>query len=105
MAELAEIISEFGKSAKGKLANPAVTGAPEGQLRAPLETLVLQLAELAGHRRNAVKLVGETTLAHLSSRPDYAVSVRNALAGFIAHRQPNAPANAMATAGRHAQST
>jgi len=67
MAEIAEIISEFGASAKGKLANAAVTGAPEDQLRAPLETLVLQLAELAGHRTGTVKLVGETTLAHLSS--------------------------------------
>ncbi len=88
MAELAEIISEFGASAKGKLANKAVTGAPEDQLRAPLETLVMQLAELTGLPRNAVKLVGETTLAHLSTRPDYAVSVRNALAGFIEVKAP-----------------
>lgn len=88
MAELAKIISEFGTAAKGKFANVAVTGAPEDQLRAPLETLVTQLAELAGHHKNAVKLVGETTLAHLSSRPDYAVSVRNALAGFIEVKAP-----------------
>lgn len=88
MAELADIISEFGASAKGKLANAAVTGAPEDQLRAPLETLVLRLAELAGHHQNAIKLVGETTLAHLASRPDYAVSVRNALAGFIEIKAP-----------------
>jgi hypothetical protein len=88
MAEFAEIISEFGTSAKGKLANAAVTGAPEDQLRTPLVTLVGQLAELAGHRRGTVELVGETTLAHLSSRPDYAVSVRNALAGFIEVKAP-----------------
>jgi hypothetical protein len=88
MAELAEIISEFGASAKGKLANAAVTGAPEDQLRAPLETLIMRLAGLAGHHKGAVKLVGETTLAHLSSRPDYAVSVRNALAGFIEVKAP-----------------
>ena len=50
MAELAEIVSEFGASAKGKLANPAVTGAPEDQLRAPLETLVRDIAVLAGIR-------------------------------------------------------
>jgi hypothetical protein len=43
VAELAELISEFGASAKGKLANAAVTGAPEDQLRAPLEMLVLRL--------------------------------------------------------------
>lgn len=75
MGELSEAISEFGASAKGKLANKAVTGAPEDQLRAPLEALVLRLAELTGQRMGAVKLVGETTLAHLSTRPDYAVSV------------------------------
>ena len=88
MTGLAEIISEFGASAKGKLANAAVTGAPEDQLRAPLEALVRRLAELAGHRTNTVELVGETTLAHLSSRPDYAVSVSNALAGFIEVKAP-----------------
>jgi hypothetical protein len=88
VAELADIIAEFGASAKGKLANTAVTGAPEDQLRAPLETLVLRLAELAGHHQNAVKLVGEMTLAHLSSRPDYAVTVQNALAGFIEVKAP-----------------
>ena len=88
MTELAAIVAEFGASAKGKLANVAVTGAPEDQLRASLETLVTQLAELAGHRMGAVKLVGETTLAHLSSRPDYAVTVRNALAGFIEVKAP-----------------
>lgn len=88
MVELTEIVSEFGASAKGKLANPAATGAPEDQLRAPLETLVRRLAELAGYPANTVKLIGETTLAHLSSRPDYAVSVRNALAGFIEVKAP-----------------
>ena len=88
MAELAEIVSEFGTSAKGGLANPAITGAPEDQLRTPIVTLVVRLAALAGHRANTVKLVGETTLAHLSSRPDYAVSVRNALCGFIEVKAP-----------------
>ncbi len=78
----------FRNLARRQLANAAVTGAPEDQLRAPLEMLVTRLAELAGHHKNAVKLVGETTLAHLSSRPDYAVSVRGALAGFIELKAP-----------------
>lgn len=52
MAELSEIVSEFGASAKGKLANKAVTGAPEDQLRAPLERLVLQLAASTGQPKN-----------------------------------------------------
>ena len=82
MTGLAEIVSEFGTPAKGKLANAAVTGAPEDQLRAPLEALVRRLAELAGHRTNTVELAGETALAHLSSRPG------NALAGFIEVKAP-----------------
>ncbi len=40
MANLKDAIARFGASAKAKLANPGVTGEPEDQLRAPLETLV-----------------------------------------------------------------
>lgn len=65
-----------------------MTGAPEDQLRAPLEALVLALADVTGQPKNAVTMVGETTLAHLSTRPDYAVSVRNALTGFIEVKAP-----------------
>lgn len=88
MANLADIVADFGAVAKGSLTNPAITGAPEDQLRTPIVTLVTQLALLAGHQRDAVKLVGETTLAGLSTRPDFAVSVRNALAGFIEVKAP-----------------
>lgn len=88
MGEFSEVISQFGASAKAKLSNKAVTGAPEDQLRSPLETLVLALADLTGQRKNTVKLVGETTLAHLSTRPDYAVTVRNALTGYIEVKAP-----------------
>ncbi len=85
---LAGAVSEFGATAKGKLANTGVQGAPEDQLRAPLEALVVALADLTGQRANSVKLVGETTLSHLSTRPDYAVTVRNALTGFIEVKAP-----------------
>jgi hypothetical protein len=88
VAGLEDVIASFGAAVKAKLANAAATGAPEDQLRAPLETLVRQLAELAGHQKNAVELVGEMTLAHLSTRPDYAVTVRKALAGFIEVKAP-----------------
>lgn len=87
-ASLADAVSVFGAAAKGKLHNRGATGAPEDQLRAPLEVLVSAIAELTGQPRNAVKLVGETTLAHLSTRPDYAVTVRNALTGFIEVKAP-----------------
>ncbi|MGQ7792879.1 type ISP restriction/modification enzyme [Faunimonas sp. B44] len=36
----------------------------------------------------SVTLVGETTLAHLQTRPDYAVTVDNALVGFIEVKAP-----------------
>ncbi len=41
-------IATFGSEAKAKLANVAATGEPEDQLRAPLEHLVADLAELSG---------------------------------------------------------
>jgi len=81
-------ISAYGASVKSKLANIAISGAPEDQLRAPLETLVHDLAEIGGLLTNAVHLVGETTLAHLKTRPDYAVTTGNALVGFVEVKAP-----------------
>lgn len=85
---LAEAVSAFGTLTKAKLSNKAVSGAPEDQLRAPLETLLIQLAEISGLIPGAVSLVGETSLAHLGTRPDYAVTVTNALVGFIEVKAP-----------------
>ena len=86
--DFAAAVSTFGTATKGKLSNKAVTGAPEDQLRAPLETLIEALAALSGIPKNALKLVGESTLAHLATRPDYAVTLRNALIGFIEVKAP-----------------
>ena len=80
---LSAVISSYGELTKSKLSNPAATGAPEDQLRAPLEGLFQELAILAGNPAGAMALVGETTLAGLSTRPDYAVTNRNELIGFI----------------------
>jgi hypothetical protein len=85
---LASAVSAFGSAAKSKLANPAVSGEPEDQLRAPLEHLVLDLAELCGFPREQVALVGESSLSDLKTRPDYAVVVRGALVGFIEVKAP-----------------
>lgn len=57
-----KIVSEFGTQAKAKLANPAVTGAPEDQLRAPLEAMLTALGEVTGLPRQQITLVGESTL-------------------------------------------
>ena len=80
---LQKAVFAFGREARAKLSNPVASGAPENQLRAPLETLVGHLAELAGLRPGTVVLVGEASLADMKTRPDYAVTGRNALIGFI----------------------
>ena len=83
-----QIISKYGATAKAKLSSPAITGAPEDNIRAPLEELITALAETAGQQPGWVTLVGESTLSALGTRPDYAVTVRNALTGFIELKAP-----------------
>ena len=83
-----EVVSAFGLEARAKLSNPAARGAPEDQLRAPLETLVTRLANVAAGTAGSVVLVGETTLAELKTRPDYAVTRENALIGFLEVKAP-----------------
>ena len=85
---LQQAISAFGREAKAKLSNPVASGAPEDQLRAPLETLVGKLAELLGLHPGSVVMVGETSLADIKTRPDYAVTRRDALIGFIEVKAP-----------------
>ncbi|MEX0724986.1 MAG: hypothetical protein WD065_01870 [Planctomycetaceae bacterium] len=51
MLDLKTSIAQFGADAKAKLTNPSATGEPEDQLRAPLERLFADLAELCGFKR------------------------------------------------------
>jgi hypothetical protein len=85
---LRSAIATFGKSAKAKLSNPGARGEPEDQLRAPLEHLVLDLAELCGFPRSEIAAVGESSVAEFKTRPDYAVTARRALVGFIEVKAP-----------------
>lgn len=85
---LAAVVADYGQSAKGKLSNPAIQGEPEDQLRTPLHDLFKDLAELCGFKRDQVEPVGETSLASLKTRPDYAITVRKALVGFVEVKQP-----------------
>ncbi len=85
---LSAAISTFGKSAKAKLSNPAARGEPEDQLRAPLEYLLLDLAELCGFPRSEVSAVGESTVPEFKTRPDYAVTSRKLLVGHIEVKAP-----------------
>ena len=81
-------MSAYGTSIKAKLANIAIAGAPEDQLRGPLEALIRDLAAIEGMPTNAVHFVGETTLSELKTRPDFAVIVSKALVGFIEVKAP-----------------
>lgn len=85
---LAEAVSRFGAEAKKKLSNPVATGAPEDQLRAPLERLFADLEAALGMAAHDAVLVGESSLADLKTRPDYAVTRKNALIGFIEVKAP-----------------
>ena len=84
-----QAVSRFGSATKAKLANAAATGEPEDQLRAPFEQLVRDVAAILRLPDGAVVTVGETALAAERSRPDYAVSVRHALTGFVELKAPS----------------
>jgi hypothetical protein len=85
---LKSAVAAFGASAKAKLSNRAATGQPEDQLRAPLETLIADLAQLCGMRRSSIAAVGESSLSNLKTRPDYAITRSNALVGFLELKAP-----------------
>lgn len=99
-----EAVAAFGKRTTAKLSNVAVDGAPEDQLRGPLEILIAELALVAGIPPDAVGLVGETSLAEDRTRPDYAVTMRNALVGFIEVKAPGKGANPKAFRDKHDKS-
>ena len=87
-ASVQEAIACFGKSAKAKLSNPTASGEPEDQLRAPFERLLSDMAEIAGLPSNKVVAVGESSIAHAHTRPDYAVTVHGSLSGFVELKAP-----------------
>jgi hypothetical protein len=81
-------IANFGAKAKEKLSNAAATGQPEDQLRAPFEHLLTDLAELSGLSKALIAAVGESSVSDLKTRPDYAITVGNALVGFVELKAP-----------------
>ena len=85
---LAQAVSAFGVAVKATLSNVAITGEPEEQLRTPLVTLVKAIAAQLGSVANDTELVGETRLADLMIRPDFAVTRKGALIGFIEVKAP-----------------
>jgi hypothetical protein len=87
-ASLSGAVSRFGIAVRAKLTGKGAAGAPEDQLRAPLESLIGDLAQLCLFQVGDVVPVGETALTDLKTRPDYAINVRNALVGFVEVKAP-----------------
>lgn len=88
LSPLDQAVARFGAALKAKLSGGFAPGAPEDQVRAPLETLLAELAAIALFRPGDVVAIGETTLAALHTRPDYAVTAGGALVGFIEVKAP-----------------
>ncbi|MDC7685039.1 N-6 DNA methylase [Asticcacaulis sp. BYS171W] len=95
------VIASFGQASKQKLSNVAISGAPEDQIRSPLEKLIKDLSLLAGYQSDQISLVGETTLSALATRPDYAVTVKDALVGFIEVKAPGKGSNPLNFTDEH----
>jgi len=88
LPKLAEAVSAFGAAAKASLSNPAISGEPEDQLRTPLVNFVRALSALSTLAGQDIQLVGETRLSDLMIRPDFAVTRKGALIGFIEVKAP-----------------
>jgi hypothetical protein len=81
-------VATFGAKAKAELSNPAATGQAEDQIRAPFEHLLGELSEICHFPQGTVAAVGESSVGDLKTRPDYAVSVHDALVGFVELKAP-----------------
>lgn len=92
-------ISSFGIAAAAKLSALTASGNPEDQLRAPFEKLLLDMAALSTFKN--VTAVGESSIAHLGLRPDYAVIVSGALTGFVELKAPGKGGDPRNFTGKH----
>ncbi len=81
-------VAAFGVATRHKLSSAAAQGEPEDQLRGPLEVLLTDLAELCGLAPARLTLVGESSLAQLRTRPDFAVAYAEALIGYVEVKAP-----------------
>jgi hypothetical protein len=95
------VISEFGSAVTPKLANPRAHGNPEDQLRAPFERLLCGLAELGHLPAGAVVAVGESAVNDLQTRPDYAITDRSRLTGFVELKAPGTGADPRKFKNKH----
>ncbi|MEU8638347.1 type ISP restriction/modification enzyme [Amycolatopsis sp. NPDC048633] len=77
------VISEFGREVTSKLRTGH--GSREDHLRGPFERM---LAAIAGSLGLKITTIGETRLPDLSIRPDYAIDVAGARAGYVELKKP-----------------
>jgi hypothetical protein len=94
--QVAAAVSRFGSRVKPKLQDDV--GGPEDQLRAPLEQLLDEVAEVLGVE---LVLVGEASLAALGVRPDYAVNVSGSRVGYLEVKAPGRGVPTMWTPNAH----
>lgn len=80
---VAAAVSTFGAAVAPRLASGV--GEPEDQMRGPLENLLGTVADTLGVTFSAV---GESSLADLRVRPDYATLVNGAITGYIEVKAP-----------------
>ncbi|MEV5409494.1 type ISP restriction/modification enzyme [Thermopolyspora sp. NPDC052614] len=88
-------VARFGKAAAAKLNGG---GQPEDQLRAPLEQLFHDMSEALGV---SLVMIGETSLASLGVRPDYAVDVAGARVGYVELKAPGRGVPTVWTPNKH----
>lgn len=86
------VVANYGKAAKAKFAAP-VAASPERRLDGPLTGLVTATASLVGLTPAKLVLSAESPVAELEVRPDFAVTYRGALVGFIEAKAPGKGAN------------
>ncbi|MGK3203724.1 type ISP restriction/modification enzyme [Amycolatopsis sp. MEPSY49] len=77
------VIAEFGREVTSKLRTGH--GSKEDHLRGPFERM---LAAIAGSLGLKITMIGETRLPELSIRPDYAIDVAGARAGYVELKKP-----------------
>ncbi len=88
MLDLKKAIAEFGADAKAKLANPGATGEPEDQLRPRWKGFSHISRSFAASNESGSRRSANRPLAALKTRPDYAITLRNVLVGYVEVKAP-----------------
>ena len=92
-------LQNFAAAVTNKMALPT-QGAPEDQLRAPLENFLVEAGRALS---SELACKGETTLPDRLGRPDYALHRDNLLIGYLELKPPGTGANAQKFSGRNKQ--